>query len=228
LDGILSLLLIDDDIELCTMMREYFAEVGHKLECAYDGRSGLSLACSNTYDLLLLDLMLPICGGFEVLRELKSSNDTPVIMLTTRTGQQDRINGLDSGADDYLPKPFDPDELLARIRAVLRRSRLSERVIPNLLRSGDIEINKMRRSASIAGRPGEFTALEFDLLALLVARAGNVISREEIAASLFARETTPYDRALDVHVSHLRKKLEGSSGRIRSIRGVGYVFNGAE
>jgi DNA-binding response OmpR family regulator len=118
----LSLLLVDDDVELCGMMCEFFAQEGHRLECIYNGREGLTAALSGSYDLVILDVMLPILDGFEVLQRLRRRKDLPVIMLTARVQQQDRIRGLDAGADDYLPKPFDPDELLARIRAVLRRS----------------------------------------------------------------------------------------------------------
>ena len=118
----LSLLLVDDDVELCGMMREFFAQEGHRLDCAYNGREGLTAALNGTYDLVILDVMLPVVDGFELLQRLRRRKDMPIIMLTARVQQQDRIRGLDAGADDYLPKPFDPDELLARVRAVLRRS----------------------------------------------------------------------------------------------------------
>src|SRR5215472_12612270 len=124
---ILRLLLVDDDAELCGMMREFFQQQGHKLECAYDGRTGLASALAHEFDLVILDVMLPVLDGFGVLQQLRRRKTVPVIMLTARVQQQDRIHGLNSGADDYLPKPFDPDELLARIRAVLRRTATAPR-----------------------------------------------------------------------------------------------------
>ena len=122
----LSLLLVDDDVELCGMMREFFTQEGHHLDCAYNGRDGLSAALNGAYDMVILDVMLPVVDGFELLQRLRKRKDLPIIMLTARVQQQDRIRGLDSGADDYLPKPFDPDELLARVRAVLRRIRVAD------------------------------------------------------------------------------------------------------
>jgi two-component system response regulator CpxR len=147
-------------------------------------------------------------------------------MLTARVQQQDRILGLDSGADDYLPKPFDPDELLARIRAVLRRTQGVSLQSEATVTIGNISVNPSTREVWSAGEAVELTAMEFDLLELLMRSAGEVISREQITAVLFEREATPYDRFLDVHISHLRKKLEGGRNLIRTIRGVGYVFTG--
>src|SRR5246127_3073383 len=132
----LSLLLVDDDVELCGMMREFFAQEGHHLDCAYNGREGLTAALNGTYDLVILDVMLPVVDGFELLQRLRKRKDLPIIMLTARVQQQDRIRGLDSGADDYLPKPFDPDELLARVRAALWRYGNANRAQPELLRAG--------------------------------------------------------------------------------------------
>src|ERR1035437_301884 len=220
----LSLLLIDDDAELCGMMKEFFAEAGHHLDCAYNGREGLASALNGVYDLAILDVMLPILDGFEVLQQLRRRKDLPVIMLTARVQQQDRIHGLDSGADDYLPKPFEPDELLARIRAVLRRTEPASRPESTAVVIGDIRVNAATREVWSAGAPVELTAMEFDLLEMLIRSAGRVVSRDANTAALFDREATPYDRFLDVHISHLRKKLEGGSRLIRTIRGVGYVF----
>jgi two-component system response regulator CpxR len=222
----LSLLLIDDDAELCGMMREFFAESGHQLECAYNGREGLARALSGNYDLVILDVMLPIVDGFAVLQQLRRRKDLPVIMLTARVQQQDRILGLDSGADDYLPKPFDPDELLARIRAVLRRTESLARPETNLITIGDIRVDTTTRTAWRGDVLVDLTAMEYDVLELLMRSAGRVVSREEITAALFEREATPYDRFLDVHISHLRKKLKGSHRLIRTVRGTGYIFTG--
>lgn len=222
----LSLLLVDDDAELCGMMREYLAQAGHNLECAHDGRTGLSLALSGSFDLVILDVMLPVLDGFEVLKQLRRRMAVPVIMLTARVQQQDRIEGLNSGADDYLPKPFDPDELLARVRAVLRRTEASQPAAAEL-NVGTLRLNPATREAWSGGAPVELTSMEFDLLEMLARSAGRVVSREEITAALFEREATPYDRFLDVHISHLRKKLNDGPRMIRTIRGVGYIFTGA-
>ena len=223
----LSLLLVDDDVELCGMMREFFTEEGHRLDCAYNGREGLSTALNNAYDLVILDVMLPVIDGFELLQRLRRRKDLPIIMLTARVQQQDRIRGLDSGADDYLPKPFDPDELLARIRAVLRRSESLTRAEAQEIVIGNIRVNPTSREAWLNDDPVELTATEFDLLEMLMRSPGRVVSRDEITAALFEREATPYDRFLDVHISHLRKKLEDGRSLIRTVRGVGYVFTGA-
>lgn len=223
----LSLLLVDDDVELCGMMREFFTEEGHRLDCAYNGREGLATALNNAYDLVILDVMLPVIDGFELLQRLRRRKDLPIIMLTARVQQQDRIRGLDSGADDYLPKPFDPDELLARIRAVLRRSESLTRDEAQEIVIGNIRLNPTSREAWLNDDPVELTATEFDLLEMLMRSPGRVVSRDEITAALFEREATPYDRFLDVHISHLRKKLEGGRSLIRTVRGVGYVFTGA-
>jgi DNA-binding response OmpR family regulator len=228
----LSLLLVDDDVELCGMMSEFFAQEGHRLECVYNGREGLTAALNGVYDLVILDVMLPIVDGFEVLQRLRRRKDLPVIMLTARVQQQDRIRGLDAGADDYLPKPFDPDELLARIRAVLRRSESLARAEAEEIVIGNIRVSPTTREAWLNDQPVDLTAAELDLLEMLMRSAGRVVSRDEITAALFEREATPYDRFLDVHISHLRKKLEGGRGEggrglIRTVRGVGYVFTGA-
>jgi two-component system response regulator CpxR len=223
----LSLLLVDDDAELCGMMREFFAQTGHRLECAYNGREGLSCALNGAHDLVILDVMLPVLDGFGVLTQLRRRKAVPVIMLTARVQQQDRIQGLDAGADDYLPKPFDPDELLARIRAVLRRTEARIPTAAEALSIGAIRLNPTTREVWSSGAPVELTEMEFDLLEMLIRSAGRVVSRDEITAALFEREATPYDRFLDVHISHLRKKLEGGRRLIRTVRGVGYIFAGA-
>jgi DNA-binding response OmpR family regulator len=222
----LSLLLVDDDAELCQMMREFFAQAGHHLECVCNGREGLATALRGGFDLLILDVMLPGIDGITVLEQLRARKDLPVIMLTARVQQHDRVLGLNSGADDYLPKPFDPDELMARIRAVLRRTDAATRSVDDNVTVGNIRVNGATREVWSAGVPVELTAMEFDLLQLLMRSATRVVSRDEITAVLFEREATPYDRFLDVHISHLRKKLSGGRNLIRTIRGVGYVFTG--
>jgi two-component system response regulator CpxR len=220
----LSLLLVDDDMELCGMMTEFFAEAGHYLDCAHNGRDGLDRALNGACDLAILDVMLPIFDGFTLLQQLRRRKDLAVIMLTARVQHQDRITGLNTGADDYLPKPFDPDELLARIRAVLRRTNTANWQTAPTVTIGNIQVNPTTREAWVAGSPVELTPLEFEML---MRSAGRVVSRDEITMALFEREATPYDRFLDVHISHLRKKLEGGHKLIRAVRGVGYVFTGA-
>jgi DNA-binding response OmpR family regulator len=220
----LSLLLVDDDAELCSMMKEFFSQMGHHLECVFNGRDGLARALNGAYDLVLLDVMLPTINGFTLLQQLRRRKDVPVIMLTARTHRQDRIEGLNSGADDYLPKPFDPDELLARIHAVLRRAGKREYSDGSVKIYGDILVNPQTREVWSAGQKVELTALEFDILDMLTRPAGRVVTREEITAALLERVATPYDRALDVHISHLRSKLERGGRVIRTVRGVGYVF----
>lgn len=222
----LSLLLVDDDIELCGMMKEYFAEAGNRLECVHNGRDGLASALSGEHDLIILDVMLPVIDGFTMLHQLRRRKNTPVIMLTARVQRPDRIHGLNAGADDYLPKPFDPDELLARIGAVLRRTDQSHRATTAVLRIGEVEVNAAKREARVAGAAVELTSVELDLLVMLMRSAGRVVSREEITVALFERDATPYDRFLDVHISHLRKKLGGKRKLIRTVRGVGYEFAG--
>jgi DNA-binding response OmpR family regulator len=208
------------------MMREFFAEAGHNLDAVFNGREGPASALRGGYDLVILDVVLPGIDGFAVLEQLRRKKNLPVIMLTARVQQQDRVLGLNSGADDYLPKPFDPDELLARVRAVLRRTEAASRPAGKNIAVGRIRVNGSTREVWSSGMPVDLTAMEFDLLELLMRSAGRVVSRDDITATLFEREATPYDRFLDVHISHLRKKLAGGRGLIRTIRGVGYVFTG--
>jgi len=224
----LSLLLVDDDVELCGMMKEFFVAAGHCLDTVHNGREGLASALHGSYDLLILDVMLPEIDGFAVLQQLRRNKGLPVIMLTARVHLDDRILGLNLGADDYLPKPFDPDELMARIQAVLRRTSGAQLQADSTLTAGKIRMDLTTREAWSAGSPVELTSMEFDLLELLMRSQGSVVSREEITARLFEREATPYDRFLDVHVSHLRTKLHGGRGLIRAIRGVGYVLTGKD
>jgi len=210
------------------MMKEFFVGAGHRLESAHDGQAGLSTALKGSFDLLVLDVMLPKLDGYAVLKELRQRSELPVIMLTSRTQRRDRILGLDTGADDYLSKPFDPDELLARIRAVLRRAGGEDKTVSTRLVIGEVEIDTSTRQVWARGAAVELTAIEFDLLALLMRRAGKIISREEISLSVFKREAEPYDRVLDVHVSRVRKKLESGRNLIRTIRGAGNVFTGVD
>jgi two-component system response regulator CpxR len=218
-----AILLIDDDVELCELMQEFFARRGMQLEAVHDGRRGLSRALGGTHDLLLIDVMMPGLDGFELLRLLRRQSQVPVILLTARTAQVDRVAGLDAGADDYLPKPFGPEELLARIRAVLRRVGRAPRV-SDVLDAHEVRLAPSAREVWCGGEPVLVTTIEFDILEYLVRSAGRIVSRDELTRALYRRSASPFDRALDVHVSHLRKKLGAHGGLIRTVRGVGYLF----
>lgn len=220
----LNLLLVDDDAELCAMMREFFEQSGHILDCVLNGTDGLKYAIAKDYDLVILDVMLPGLNGFLLLSQLRRRREVPVIMLTAKTAPRDRIQGLESGADDYLPKPFDPDELLARVRAVLRRTGKVNPDWQRNLASGDLRISGQTRQVWVRSEPVDLTAVEFDILYQLVSSAGRVVTREELTTAILERSPTPYDRSLDVHISHLRRKLEAVGRQIQTIRGVGYLF----
>jgi two-component system, OmpR family, response regulator CpxR len=223
----ISILLIEDDADLCSLMRDYFSGHGFQIEAAYDGRQGLARSIDGSFDLIILDVMLPGIDGFEVLRQLRKRSDTPVIMLTARTAEGDRVAGLNAGADDYLPKPFGPQELLARIRAILRRVGKMEGASQTIEACG-VRLNPLTRQTWLQDEPLELTSLEFDILEILVRGAGRTVSRDELTGALHQRPSTPYERSLDVHVSHLRKKLEqGNQSLIRTVRGVGYQFAAA-
>jgi len=215
---------VDDDADLCALMSDFFSQHEFAIEAAHDGPRGLARALEGQYDLVLLDVMLPVLDGFEILKQIRRRSAVPVIMLTARTAETDRIAGLNAGADDYLPKPFGPEELLARMRAVLRR--VGQAAPPaEAVEAGGVRVNSQTREVWIADEPVELTAIEFDILDFLVRAAGRVVSRNELAAVLYQRESTPYERSLDVHISHLRKKLEGAERvQIRTVRGVGYLF----
>lgn len=220
----LTLLLVDDDAELCEMMREFFEQNGHILDCIRNGTDGLKHAVEQKYDLVILDVMLPGLNGFTLLNQLRRRREVPVIMLTARTAPQDRVQGLEAGADDYLPKPFDPDELLARVRAVLRRAGRTHVDELRHFASDELRINPRTRKVWLRSELVDLTAVEFDILYMLVCSAGRVLTREEIAMAVWERRLTPYDRSLDVHISHLRSKLESVGRRIQTIRGEGYLF----
>jgi len=219
-----SILLIEDDRDLCSLMQDFLAQHRFLIETAHDGSRGLARALDGDFDVIILDVMLPVLDGFEVLRQFRKRNATPVIMLTARTAPVDRITGLDTGADDYLPKPFDPEELVARIRAILRRTGRGMAQMAEI-EAGGVKLNVKTRHAWNHGAPLDLTSLEFDLLEILVSAAGRTVSRDEITAALHQRKSTPYERSLDVHISHLRRKLERDDRTpIQTIRGVGYQF----
>lgn len=219
-----SILLIEDDRELSALMEEFFAAHHLSLATAHDGEQGLARALDGSYDLIILDVMLPVMDGFEVLQQLRRRTSVPVIMLTARTEHGDRISGLNLGADDYLNKPFSPDELLARIQAILRRVGRGSALKPEVLEANGVRLNAGTREVFFDGAPVEVTSIEYDILEVLVRSAGRVVSRDDLARFLYNRQANPLERALDVHVSHLRKKLERGRNLIRTVRGVGYLF----
>jgi two-component system response regulator CpxR len=216
------LLVIDDDVELCALLSEFLQREGFSVQFENEGRRGLEQAIQGGFDLIILDVMLPGLDGFEILKSLRTHSRAPVLMLTARGEDVDRIVGLELGADDYLAKPFNPRELSARIKAILRRTESK----PN---RGRVEVNGVvldpgSREVLIDAKQVEVTTLEFDILEQLMRSAGHVVSRDDLMESLYNRKSTPFDRSIDMHVSHLRKKLEGSRPTIKTIRGAGYQF----
>jgi DNA-binding response OmpR family regulator len=227
------ILVIDDDSELCELLSEYLTPEGFSVESVNDGRIGAEKALSGDHSLVVLDVMLPEMNGFEVLRRIREQSKIPVIMLTARGDDVDRIVGLEMGADDYLPKPFNPRELVARIRAIQRRADAApekEVAAPapsEQLSLGDIVLNVGSRTVRQEGRKVDLTAVEFSLLETLLRGAGQVVNREALVRTVLGRRLSPYDRSLDVHVSSLRKKLGhqvGGMERIKTVRGVGYQY----
>jgi two-component system response regulator CpxR len=218
-----SLLLVDDDVELCELLQEFFALRGFRLETVHDGRLGLTRALSGGHDLLLLDVMMPGLDGFELLRLVRRQSQVPVIMLTARTTQADRVAGLDAGADDYLPKPFGTAELVARVRAVLRRAGRAS-VEAEILEVGGIRLIPSAREAQSDGVAVALTTVEYDILDYLLHAAGRIVSRDELTAALYRRRASKFDRTLDMHICNLRKKLGARGDLIGTVRGVGYLF----
>jgi len=220
-----ALLLIDDERDLTALLRDYLAQQGFDSETANDGVAGLRMAGAKRYDLILLDVMMPGMDGFAVLEQLRRVNDTPVLMLTARGEPDDRIHGLRAGADDYLPKPFNPDELVARIQAVLRRATgVTAREKAAAIEFCGVRLEPSTRNVYVAGETVELTAVEFDILDVLMSAAGRVVSRDDISLRLYQREASPFDRSIDVHLSHIRRKLGEAGALIRTIRGSGYIF----
>jgi two-component system response regulator CpxR len=216
-------LLVDDDVELDALLSEFLTREGFSVEVVHEGRQGLQRAASGDCDLVVLDVMLPGMDGFEILRQLRQKSRVPVLMLTARVDDLDRIAGLELGADDYLVKPFNPRELAARIRAILRRTE------PQFAERGRLEVNGVNldpgsREVTVDGRRVELTTLEFDILELLMRAAGRGLSRDELMEAIYNRKSSPFERSIDMHISHLRKKLELNRTLIKTVRGVGYQF----
>jgi two-component system response regulator CpxR len=223
-------LLIDDDRELCAMLCDYLGRHGFQVTAEHHGETGLQRAQSGRFAIVLLDVMLPGMDGFEVLRRLRTTSQVNVLLLTARGEDVDRIVGLEIGADDYLPKPFNPRELLARMRAILRRNAPSDPMPDGIVHAhrlsvAGLELDTGSRSAQFIGRDLALTDVEFALLEALMQAPGQVLTREHLVESVLGRSFNPFDRSLDMHVSRLRRKLEDTAGigdRIKTIRSVGY------
>jgi len=221
---------VDDDVELCELVGQYLTSQGFQIDAVHDGSTGVDRALSGVYSLVILDVMLPGIRGFEVLRQIRAKSTLPVIMLTAHGEDVDRIVGLELGADDYLPKPYNPRELAARIHAVLRRTAAgpaTDLLTPFMIFLDDIRLDTRARSARHKTRDVELTSAEFELLVLFFKSPGQVLSRDELVRTALGRDLEPSDRSLDVHISNLRKKLGAcpdGTERIRAIRNVGYVY----
>ena len=224
-----QLLMIEDDSRLGTMVGEYLRQSGYGFAHAADAACGLDALQNTPPDLVILDLMLPDMDGLEVCRRIKAANPAiAVLMLTAKGDPMDRIVGLEIGADDYLPKPFEPRELLARIRAVLRRgSEAASLGARNTISFGSLEIDRDARVVTVGGKPSELTSYQFDLLVALAERAGRVLTRDQIMEAVRGRELEAFDRSIDVHMGRIRSAIEADAKvpkRILTVRGVGYVF----
>lgn len=226
-----QLLMIEDDTRLASMVQEYLGQSGFVVSHAGDGLSGLTRLQELAPDLVILDLMLPDIDGLEVCRRIRSlpgeAAQVPVLMLTAKGDPMDRIIGLELGADDYLPKPFEPRELLARVRAILRRRVEGAKPTTKVIRFGSLEIDRDARSVTVGGAPSDLTSYQFDLLVALAERAGRVLSRDQIMEAVRGRELEAFDRSIDVHMGRIRAAIEEdakSPKRILTVRGVGYVF----
>jgi DNA-binding response OmpR family regulator len=230
-----QLLMIEDDARLAQMVGEYLERSGFTVTHAIDAKAGMALLqeppVGGSPDLVILDLMLPDMDGLEVCRRVRALpgnvGQVPVLMLTAKGDPMDRIVGLELGADDYLPKPFEPRELLARIRAILRRRTEGVQPAAKVLRFGSLEIDRDARTVTVGGRPCELTSYQFDLLITLAERAGRVLTRDQIMEAVRGRELEAFDRSIDVHMGRIRAAIEEDAKnpkRILTVRGVGYVF----
>jgi two-component system response regulator CpxR len=222
-------ILIDDDVELCELLAQYLETEGFDIEVVHDGLCGVEQVLTGQHSLVVLDVMLPGMPGFDVLRRIRVHSRIPVLMLTARGEAIDRILGLELGADDYLPKPFDPRELAARIRAILRRAPPPEGALPAAIpiHLGDLTLDMGARVVQRGCEDLPLTTVEFDLLAVLLRMPGRVVTRETLVRDVLGREFSPFDRSIDMHVSNLRRKLglyPDGTERIKGVRGVGYLY----
>jgi len=221
------ILMIEDDQSLSAMLREYLAPLGIDLRAKATAEAGLDALAEGHYDALILDVMLPDADGFDVCRRVRRDSDIPILMLTARGDESDRIVGLELGADDYLPKPFNPRELLARLRAILRRRAPPGAGWSSIWRFGRLEIDRDERAVRVDGEVRQLTAYQFDLLCALAERAGSVLSRETLMDRVRGENLEAFDRSIDVHVSRIRNAIEDDPKhprRIITVRGAGYVF----
>lgn len=220
-----TILIADDDTELCELLREYLGQEGFEVRLAHDGEQALIESRRPGLDAMVLDIMMPRMNGIDVLRRLRKESELPVIMLTARGDDLDRIIGLELGADDYLAKPANPRELLARIRAILRRSNAHSTVAT--LEEGDLVLNQGSRELRRDGRVLDLTSTEFSIIQLLLQHSGVVVEKKDLYLAALGREPVAYDRSIDMHVSNLRKKLgkaKDGGERIETIRGIGYQY----
>ena len=224
------ILLADDDVELCAMLKEFLASEGFEVDAAHDGGAVLAAAARQNYDLVILDVMMPVMNGLDVLRQLRARQLTPVLMLTARDEDVDSIIGLELGADDYLAKPCNPRVLLARVRAILRRSEPGgggEIGAPAALQVGDLTLHGGTRTVQRQGQPVAMTSTEFSVLEVLAREAGHVVTKADLSVRALGRPLGRFDRSLDMHVSNLRHKLgplPGGIERIKTVRGAGYQY----
>ncbi|MDC9719499.1 MAG: response regulator transcription factor [Gammaproteobacteria bacterium] len=226
------ILLVEDDQELNELLSEFLALENFEVEQAFDGEHGLNMALNGQYDAIVLDIMMPKMNGLDLLKQLRMTHKTPVLMLTARSDEVDRIVGFEMGADDYLPKPCNPREIIARIRAILRRVEMDKAGMQasggrQIMVREDIELNHNTRIVSKQGVALDLTSTEFNLLASLLESAGQVLSKEELTETALGRKLTLYDRSVDMHMSNLRRKLGPFSNhepRIKTVRGVGYQY----
>ena len=215
-------LIVDDDIELCRLLSERLGTEGFALEAVHDGARGLERVLSDEHALIILDLMLPGMGGLDVLRRVRTHSPVPVLILTARGEDVDRILGLEIGADDYLPKPFNPRELIARIRAILRRTSRSA-TVSNSVIVGEVQLDPSAREVRMNGIQIDLTSVEFSLLEMLLRDAGRVVTREQLTETVLGRKLGPFDRVIDVHISRLRQKLDKGfeTPLLHTMRGAG-------
>jgi two-component system response regulator CpxR len=221
------ILIIDDDVELTELLFEYLEQEGFKITCVHDGETGIKRALNQPFDAIILDVMLPKLNGFEVLRAIREHLNIPVLMLTARGDDIDRIVGLEIGADDYLPKPCNPRELVARLKAILRRTQKTLSHRPTI-EYHNIVVDCSKRLVSVAGQSLELTNAEFNILEMLVKSPGQAFSKEELTEYALGRKYTAYDRSIDVHISNLRNKIGDNNPDkelIKTVRGFGYLFN---
>ena len=223
-----TILMIDDDHELTELLGEYLISEGFNFECCHDGVSGLKNAYRDDISLILLDVMMPKLNGFEVLKSLGGRHKTPILMLTAKGDETDRVLGLELGADDYLPKPFKHRELLARIHSILRRvSIIENRQTDNKeLIVNSVQLKHSTREVICHGKNVELTGTEYQLLELLMSKPGTIVSKNELSEKVLNRKLSPFDRSIDMHVSNVRKKLlpHSTTDKLKTIRGAGYIF----